>query len=79
MVNKVKSWWCNPGRWTVVLIYIGLAAWFLGMVLVNRTIQSIVNINQAHNMEMSEERANLQSQIDFLESQMPVRFPDGGP
>jgi len=79
MIKKIKYWWCNPGRWNQVVVYVALIIWFIGMVLMTRTIQNIAINSVISDKEMAEERANLQSQIDYLDSQMPMRFPEGGP
>lgn len=80
MKEKIKLWWCNPGRWTLIVIYLGLVAWFVGMLLVNGAIKNLALSAEMWREEMAEDRANLQSQIDFLESRPRLmEFPEEGP
>ena len=72
MKNKIKHWWCNPDRWTVIVIYIALTAWFIGLFLLNNSLI-------AWNDTMHKERA---STIDLLERHQHmdgIKLPEGGP
>jgi len=76
MRKRIKSWWCNPGRWQMIVIYLALAAWFVGMFIVNNSL--IV-----WNTTMHTEREKLQNQIDLLgrheHINQGVQMPEGGP
>jgi len=74
--DRMHSWWCNPGRVMTIVIYLAVAVWFVGVLVLNGAIQ-----NWADSMEL--DRVNLQSQIDMLEIEMSihrgVNLPEGGP
>jgi len=77
--NRIIHWWCNPGRGNLIAIFLAVAIMILGMIWMSIAIENLADSADVWDEEMAQDRANLQSQIDFLESRMPVRFPEGGP
>jgi len=75
-MERVKVWWCSPGRWQLLVIYLGLLAWFVGLFMLNGSLITWNNI-------MHEERTELQNQINLLELHrhlnQGVKLPEGGP
>ena len=78
-VDRIVHWWCNPGRGNLLVIFLAVAIIIVGMIWMSITLKGLADSANAWDKEMAMDRANLQSQIDFLESRMPLRFPEGGP
>jgi len=73
-------WWCNPGRWTAIFIYVALIMCILGSIMVSSII---LNVNESITAS-DESRARLQAQIEYLDdfmrshSHMGRDLPEGG-
>jgi len=82
--ERLIGWWRNPGRWCVVFIYTALVMCVLGTVMVSGIILNINESIKASDESMAEDRANLQSQIDFLDTFLRTHshtgsdLPEGG-
>ncbi len=63
----------------MIAIFVAIAIMILGSIWMSIAIENLADSADVWDEEMAEDRANLQFQIDYLESRMPVRFPEGGP
>jgi len=82
--DRIVHWWCNPGRGTVIFIFVALIMCVLGTVMVSNIILNVNETIKASDESMAQERAVLRARIDFLDDFMRRHshtgrdFPDEG-